>query len=121
MTKDIYYAGVSMKSRTLTSMSLISEFESWLTLSLSLFFQQPFYIAAGLACLSFVVILLFVPEVKIDGMAEEDEKFRVYLAENGFDVDRLGLPVEHDDERQNSLDEKKEKDANGVVVSAKEV
>lgn len=54
-------------------------------------------------------------------MAEEDEKFRVYLAENGFDVDRLGLPVEHDDERQNSLDEKKEKDANGVVVSAREV
>lgn len=102
-------------------LSLNSRQNRHLTDPFSLFSQQPFYIAAGLACLSFVVILFFVPEVKTDGMAEEDEKFRVYLAENGFDIDRLGLPVEHDDERQNSLDQKKEKDANGVVVSAREV
>lgn len=62
-----------------------------------------------------------MPEVKKDGMVIEDEAFRAYLEAHGVDVSRMGLPVEHDEEASQDADKKKEKDSNGVSVSAREV
>lgn len=54
----------------------------------------PFWVASGLAILSASIVFLLVRPLSHDGMAEEDEKFRLYLVENGYDVSLLGLPSE---------------------------
>jgi hypothetical protein len=40
-------------------------------------------------------------------MREEDEAFRQYLADNGYDVSQMGAPAEVDDE---SIDEDKKEE-----------
>jgi len=51
----------------------------------------PFWIASGLAILSAIVVITLVKPLTHDGMTEEDEKFRQYLAEHGFDISTMGL------------------------------
>jgi MFS family permease len=50
----------------------------------------PFWIASGLAIFSATVVFLFVKPLSHDGMAAEDEAFRLYLEENGFDTSQMG-------------------------------
>ncbi|EIW83999.1 MFS Git1p-related glycerophosphoinositol and glycerophosphocholine permease [Coniophora puteana RWD-64-598 SS2] len=51
----------------------------------------PFWIASGLAVLSAIVVILLVKPLTADGMTMEDEKFREYLMEHGFDISTLGI------------------------------
>ncbi|POY75949.1 hypothetical protein BMF94_1033 [Rhodotorula taiwanensis] len=64
----------------------------------------PFWVGSGLAFLSALVAWYFIPELKEDGMRDEDEAFRVYLAANGYDVSQMGHHEDIDDE---SVDEDK--------------
>ncbi|KAG9315288.1 major facilitator superfamily domain-containing protein [Chiua virens] len=50
----------------------------------------PFWIGSGLAILSATVVFFLVKPLTRDGMAAEDEAFRVYLEENGFDTSLMG-------------------------------
>lgn len=54
----------------------------------------PFWVGSGLAILSAIVVFVFVRPLSHDGMLEEDENFRAYLAENGYDVSLMGLASE---------------------------
>ncbi|KWU44597.1 MFS general substrate transporter [Rhodotorula sp. JG-1b] len=67
----------------------------------------PFWIGSGLAFVSAIVVLLLIKEIKQDGMRQEDEAFRQYLADNGYDVSQMGAPEEVDDE---SIDEDKKEE-----------
>ncbi|KIJ62762.1 hypothetical protein HYDPIDRAFT_113854 [Hydnomerulius pinastri MD-312] len=69
----------------------------------------PFWIASGLAIISALVVFFLVKPLTHDGMREEDEKFRLYLEEHGFDVSLMGIP---DSEVSSTIseDEKPEKD-----------
>jgi len=51
----------------------------------------PFWIGSGLALLSAAVTFLFVKPLTHDGMIEEDEAFRRYLEEHGYDTSQMGL------------------------------
>jgi len=51
----------------------------------------PFWVASGLAIVSAIVIFLFVKPLSHDGMVAEDEAFRLYLEENGFDTSQMGI------------------------------
>ncbi|WFD34071.1 hypothetical protein MCUN1_000903 [Malassezia cuniculi] len=55
-----------------------------------------FYIAGALAFFACALVFLFVPEVRADGMREEDEKFMLYLHEHGYDMSNVGLSKESD-------------------------
>jgi len=52
----------------------------------------PFWIGSGLAILSALLIFFLVRPLSHDGMKEEDEKFRLYLEEHGFDTSLMGIP-----------------------------
>ncbi|KAI5990092.1 major facilitator superfamily domain-containing protein [Pisolithus albus] len=52
----------------------------------------PFWIASGLAIVSALVTFLLVKPLTHDGMKAEDEAFRQYLEDSGFDVSLLGIP-----------------------------
>jgi len=66
----------------------------------------PFWIGSGLAILSALVTFFWIRPLTHDGMAEEDEKFREYLASHGFDVSTMGTRDE--DDSSVDIDEKKE-------------
>lgn len=57
----------------------------------NIYFAGPFYIAGGLAIFSAVITFLFIPSIGQDSMKKEDEEFRQYLADNGYDVSQMGL------------------------------
>lgn len=50
----------------------------------------PFWVGSGLAFVSALIALVLIPEAKMDGMTEEDNRFREYLLANGFDVSQMG-------------------------------
>lgn len=52
----------------------------------------PFWIGSGLAVVSALVTFLLVKPLTHDGMKAEDEAFRQYLEEHGFDVSVMGIP-----------------------------
>ncbi|KAG8213042.1 major facilitator superfamily domain-containing protein [Butyriboletus roseoflavus] len=56
----------------------------------------PFWIASGLAIVSATVVFLLVKPLTHDGMAAEDEAFRLYLEENGFDTSQMGTRESED-------------------------
>jgi MFS family permease len=70
----------------------------------------PFWIASGLAIISASVVFFFVKPLTHDGMAAEDEAFRLYLEENNFDTSQMGI---RDTESTIDYDEK-----NDVKVTA---
>ncbi|KAG6373443.1 major facilitator superfamily domain-containing protein [Boletus reticuloceps] len=67
----------------------------------------PFWIASGLAILSAIVVFLLVKPLTHDGMAAEDEAFRLYLEENGFDTSQMG--IREDTSSDYSRDEKNDR------------
>ncbi|BGP57677.1 glycerophosphoinositol permease [Rhodotorula sphaerocarpa] len=50
----------------------------------------PFWVGSGLAFLSALIAFFLIPEAKMDGMTLEDERFREYLAAEGYDVSQMG-------------------------------
>ena len=57
----------------------------------NIYYAGPFYIAGGLAIFSAVITFFFIPAIGQDSMKHEDEAFRQYLADNGYDVSQMGL------------------------------
>ncbi|KIM54389.1 hypothetical protein SCLCIDRAFT_31167 [Scleroderma citrinum Foug A] len=53
----------------------------------------PFWIGSGLAVLSALVTFFLVKPLTHDGMKAEDEAFRQFLMEHGFDVSTMGIPA----------------------------
>lgn len=51
----------------------------------------PFWVGSGLAVLSAIITFFLIRPLAHDGMSSEDENFRQYLIENGYDVSFLGL------------------------------
>ncbi|KAI0346084.1 MFS Git1p-related glycerophosphoinositol and glycerophosphocholine permease [Trametopsis cervina] len=54
----------------------------------------PFWIGSGIAILSALVVFVMVWPLSHDGMIEEDEKFKQYLIDNGYDVSLMGFGAE---------------------------
>ena len=67
----------------------------------------PVYIGCSLALFSAAVVWLLVPDIRADFMKEEDERFRQYLEEAGYDVSGMGLSplLEHDRVAQSGKEE----------------
>ncbi len=57
----------------------------------NIYYAGPFYIAGGLAVFSAIITFFFIPAIGQDSMKHEDEAFRQYLADNGYDVSQMGL------------------------------
>lgn len=53
--------------------------------------QGPFLVSSGIAIAASLVAFFFIPDVGPDYLAEQDAKFKDYLAENGYDISQLGL------------------------------
>lgn len=51
----------------------------------------PFWVGSGLSLLSAIVATVLVRPLAHDGMLEEDEKFRQFLSDHGYDVSQMGL------------------------------
>ncbi|SPO23393.1 related to GIT1 - Glycerophosphoinositol transporter also able to mediate low-affinity phosphate transport [Ustilago trichophora] len=96
----------------------------------NIYYAGPFYIAGGLAIFSAIITFFFIPAIGQDSMKKEDEAFRQYLADNGYDVSQMGLvdanhPAQfeegaartHSNSEKDSL-ENKEKGNETTVTSA---
>ncbi|KAF9524855.1 MFS Git1p-related glycerophosphoinositol and glycerophosphocholine permease [Crepidotus variabilis] len=78
----------------------------------------PFWVASGLAIVSALITFFFVKPLTTDGMAVEDEEFREYLRQHGYDVSQMGL-VEETSSHGSFEDEKHEKhEAKGETTVA---
>ncbi|KAI2633386.1 putative MFS phospholipid transporter [Xylaria nigripes] len=55
------------------------------------YYQYPFYVSSSLAILGAALAYFCLPHIGQDTIALEDEKFREFLAANGWDVQQLGL------------------------------
>ncbi|KAG9128385.1 hypothetical protein FRC07_014798 [Ceratobasidium sp. 392] len=51
----------------------------------------PFWVGSGLAVFSALITFFFIRPLSHDGMKDEDEKFRAYLAAHGYDTTKMGL------------------------------
>ncbi|TXT13503.1 hypothetical protein VHUM_00870 [Vanrija humicola] len=51
-----------------------------------------FWVGSALAVFSAIITFVFIPNIKVDYMVEEDQLFREYLAANGYDVSQIGEP-----------------------------
>ncbi|PPQ69138.1 hypothetical protein CVT24_000004 [Panaeolus cyanescens] len=71
----------------------------------------PFWVGSGLAILS-AIVALFLKPLDEKGMAQEDQNFREYLEENGYDTAAMGLGGTKND-IEGSLDDADEKDEKG--------
>lgn len=58
----------------------------------------PVYIGSALGLFSAAVVYFLVPDIRADFMKEEDERFRMYLEQAGYDTAGMGLAplLEHD-------------------------
>ncbi|KAI9780381.1 MAG: hypothetical protein M1835_004511 [Candelina submexicana] len=52
--------------------------------------QDPFFVSSCLCVLSAALAFFLLPHIGQDTITEEDAKFRVYLAANGFDTSTMG-------------------------------
>lgn len=66
----------------------------------------PFFVGSGLALLNAIITFFFIKELTTDGMAREDEAFRAYLEENGYDTSQMGLKSEIDTQSISSVEKK---------------
>ena len=67
----------------------------------------PFWVASALSVLSAIITFFLIRPLSHDGMIEEDEKFRKYLVDHGYDVSQMGLISEtsnEDDEKDSSIE-----------------
>ncbi|UPK95683.1 hypothetical protein LCI18_006618 [Fusarium solani-melongenae] len=53
--------------------------------------QYPFWVSSSLCVLSAAIVLICIPHVGQDTIAIEDQKFREYLQEHGWDTAQLGV------------------------------
>ncbi|EEU37496.1 uncharacterized protein NECHADRAFT_51418 [Fusarium vanettenii 77-13-4] len=53
--------------------------------------QYPFWVSSSLCILSAAIVLICIPHVGQDTIAIEDQKFREYLQEHGWDTAQLGV------------------------------
>ncbi|KAJ7093411.1 MFS Git1p-related glycerophosphoinositol and glycerophosphocholine permease [Mycena belliarum] len=74
----------------------------------------PFWVGSGLAILSALITLLFIAPLDHDGMAREDDIFREYLEQHGFDTSTLGLVGA--DTKTSSIPEEPEEKVSKEVV-----
>ncbi|CAG7846966.1 Probable metabolite transport protein C1271.09 [Serendipita indica DSM 11827] len=80
----------------------------------------PFWIGSGLALLSALITFVGVRPLSHDGMMDEDEKFRAYLEQHGYDTSQLGLRDVIDAETGSVHSEKDIKEKSTVVVEGQE-
>ncbi|KAK5230513.1 glycerophosphoinositol permease [Exophiala xenobiotica] len=59
--------------------------------------QYPFYVSSALCIFSGLIALVFLPNVGQDTITEEDERFRAYLIEHGYDVSTMGTKKFHEE------------------------
>ena len=52
--------------------------------------QYPFWVSSSLCIFSAIVALVGLPNVGQDMIEEEDERFKRYLEENGYDTSQMG-------------------------------
>ena len=55
--------------------------------------QYQFYVGSALALFS-AILALMLPDLDQDVIAEEDVRFRTYLAEHGYDTALMGLKLD---------------------------
>ncbi|KAL4399089.1 glycerophosphoinositol permease [Malassezia pachydermatis] len=55
-----------------------------------LYYTAPFYLGASLGCVSFLITAFLIKERPADIQKQEDEEFRRFLEENGFDMSKIG-------------------------------
>lgn len=53
--------------------------------------RGPFLVGSGIAIAASFVAFFCLPDVGPEYLAEQDAKFKEYLAENGYDISQLGL------------------------------
>ena len=75
-----------------------------------IYFSGPFYIAGGLAIFSAAITFFFIPAIRADSMKDEDEAFRAYLAENGYDISQMGLYTQPADQESGRVDSMEKRD-----------
>ncbi|KAL8276767.1 hypothetical protein RQP46_010823 [Phenoliferia psychrophenolica] len=64
----------------------------------------PVYIGSALSLFAAVVTYFLIPNINADCMIREDEIFRAYLEENGYDTSLMGLaPLLKDSERAHGV------------------
>lgn len=56
----------------------------------SRYFTVPFYLGSALGCVALAIIAFCISEREANCQAKEDEDFREYLAQNGFDLSLMG-------------------------------
>ncbi|KAG8793589.1 hypothetical protein FRC17_008432, partial [Serendipita sp. 399] len=81
----------------------------------------PFWIGSGLAILSALITLVGIRPLSHDGMQDEDEKFRAYLEQHGYDTSQLGLKVVIDQETGSVHSEKDISKGDNAVVAEEKV
>jgi MFS family permease len=59
--------------------------------------QYPFYVSSALCVFSGFIALCFLPNIGQDTITDEDERFRQYLVEHGYDVSTLGTKKFHEE------------------------
>lgn len=52
--------------------------------------QYPFYLSSSLCIFSAIITFLFLPQITQETIEEEDNRFRAYLEENGYDTSTMG-------------------------------
>ncbi|KAG8753215.1 hypothetical protein FRC14_006316 [Serendipita sp. 396] len=80
----------------------------------------PFWIGSGLALLSALITLIGIRPLSHDGMQEEDENFRAYLEQHGYDTSQLGLKQVIDPETGSMHSERDISKGEKVVEEEKE-
>lgn len=53
--------------------------------------QHPFFISSALCILSAFLAFFLLPTINQDTITHEDERFRVYLEEHGYDTSSMGM------------------------------
>ena len=51
----------------------------------------PFWVASGLAIFSAIITFVLIRPLSHDGMRTEDDDFRAYLTEHGYDTSLMGI------------------------------
>lgn len=59
--------------------------------------QYPFFVSSALCILSAFIAFFLLPNIGQDTIDEEDQKFRAYLAEHGYDISQMGVQQESAD------------------------
>ncbi|KAL8279621.1 hypothetical protein RQP46_007934 [Phenoliferia psychrophenolica] len=80
----------------------------------------PVYIGSGLCLFAAIIVFFLLPNIDADFMSREDELFRVYLEENGYDTSLMGLkPLMSDPEHATGVSTALESVEKTPVASAR--